>query len=185
VTTVEIVLQLAMGIGLAAAAGLRAFLPPLVVGLAARADLITLGERFTWMETTPALLIMAVAVVVEMLGDKFPVVDHALDTVGTVARPVAGALVATSAITALDPVTGAVIGVMVGGSVAGGVHALKAMTRLLSTGATAGIANPVVSLLEDGVSLSASVLAILAPFVAAAIVIGLAVVLLRRSRRRR
>ena len=182
---IEIAWQVMMGVGLAASAGLRAFLPLLVVGVAARADVLALGERFQWMTTTPALTVFAVAVLVEIVGDKAPVVDHVLDVAGTIARPVAGAIVAAAPLTGLDPLTGVVVGIVMGGAVAGGVHASKATLRLASTGASGGLANPLVSLTEDALSLSGSVVSLFLPIVTFVLVVGLLYMLLRSLRRRR
>ncbi|NKB88095.1 MAG: DUF4126 family protein [Acidobacteria bacterium] len=180
----EVIWQAMMGTGLAASAGLRAFLPLLVLGTAARFDVVALGERFTWMSSDAALIVFGVAVVLEVLGDKIPVVDHTLDVVGTLARPVAGALAAASPLTSLEPVTATVVGVILGASVAGGVHAAKATTRLVSTGATAGLATPFLSAGEDAVSFTGAVLAIFLPVVAfvAALIILLFVFRSRRPR---
>lgn len=182
---VMIAWQLMMGVGLAASAGLRAFLPLLVVGIAGRLELVELGERFGWMASTPALTVFAVAVVAEILGDKFPVVDHVLDVGGTVARPIAGALVAAAPITTLEPLTAVVIGVILGGAVAGSVHTAKSSARLLSTGTTAGIANPLLSVGEDAASLGGAVISLVLPVVTFTLAIGALFVLFRMTRRRR
>ncbi len=176
---VELAWQLMMGVGLAASAGLRAFLPLLVVGLAGRLEVVPLSARFEWMASTAALTVFALAVIAEVLGDKLPAVDHLLDVAGTFARPVAGAIAAASSLTALDPLTGLVIGVILGGSVAGGVHAAKAGARLVSSGSTAGIGNPVLSVAEDVVSLGGSVLSIFIPVLTFTVAIGLLYLLYR------
>jgi uncharacterized membrane protein len=176
--------QVMMGVGLAASAGLRAFLPLLVVGVAGRFDLVTLGDRFTWMGSDAALIVFAIAVAIEVLGDKIPLVDHTLDVVGMFARPIAGALAAASPLTAMDPVTASVVGVILGASVAGGVHAAKATTRLFSTGATGGLATPFLSAGEDAVSFMGAVAAIFVPALAVAALVVLLFVALRLRRPR-
>lgn len=182
---IDLMWQLMMGFGLAASAGLRAFLPLLVVGLAGRFELIGLGERFTWMASDAALIVFAVAVVVEVLGDKIPFVDHALDVVGTFARPIAGALAAASPITAMNPVTAAVVGVILGATVAGGVHAAKAGTRVLSTAGTAGLATPLISVTEDALSLVGAVVSVFLPVVTFALVLAVLYLVYRGTRARR
>ena len=74
-----ILLQVAMGVSLAACAGLRAFLPLLVVGAFGRLGFVPLTGAFEWLSSWPALAVFGVAVVVELAADKFPVVDHLLD----------------------------------------------------------------------------------------------------------
>ena len=49
-----IISQIAMGIGLAACAGLRAFLPLFLLGLAGRFDWVSLSPTFDWLASTPA-----------------------------------------------------------------------------------------------------------------------------------
>ncbi len=181
---IELTWQLMMGFGLAASAGLRAFLPLLVVGVAGRLELITLGERFTWMATDAALIVFAVAVVIEVVGDKIPLVDHVLDVVGTFARPIAGALVAASPITAMDSLTATVVGVIIGATVAGGVHLAKAGTRILSTGGTAGLATPLISVTEDALSFVGALVSLFLPVVTFALAFAV-LYLVYRGRRYR
>ena len=181
---IELAWQLMMGFGLAASAGLRAFLPLLVVGVAGRLELIGLGERFTWMASDAALIVFAVAVVIEVLGDKIPFIDHALDAVGTFARPIAGALAAASPITAMNPVIAAVVGVILGATVAGGVHAAKAGTRILSTLGTAGLANPLISVAEDALSLGGALVSLFLPVVTFALALAVLYLFYRGTRRR-
>lgn len=181
---VELAWQGMMGFGLAASAGLRAFLPLLVVGAAGRLELVPLGERFTWMTSDAALLVFAVAVVVEFVGDKIPIVDHALDVAGTFVRPVAGAIAAASPLTGMDPLTATVLGVVLGATVAGGVHAAKAGTRILSTGATAGLVTPALSTAEDALSLGASLLSLFVPVVTFTLALAVLYLVYRNGRRR-
>ena len=181
---VEITWQLMMGIGLAASAGLRAFLPLLVVGVAARVDLLPLSARFEWLESTEALIVLAAAVLMEVVADKVPAVDHFLDASATLVRPVAGAVATASPLAALDPVTGMVVGIVLGGAVAGGVHVAKSAVRVVSTSTTAGIGNPVLSVGEDAASLAGSVLSIFVPVVTFAAAIAILYVACRVFRRR-
>jgi uncharacterized membrane protein len=87
---------LALAIALAASAGLRAWLPLLLAGGLARLGLLHLGPSFHFLASDKALLIFGVATLVEVVGDKVPAVDHALDAIGTPLRPAAGALLAAS-----------------------------------------------------------------------------------------
>ncbi len=75
-----LVIPLLMGIGLAASCGLRAFLPLFVVSLTAHYDLLTLNPSFSWLDSTPAMITLGVAVALEILSDKIPVVDNFLDS---------------------------------------------------------------------------------------------------------
>jgi hypothetical protein len=155
--------QIAMGIGLAACAGLRAFLPLLLLGAAGRFEWVSLSPAFEWLASTPALIVFGVAVVTEILSDKVPVVDHILDVIGGVLKPVAGTVLAASVLTDLTPLQSTVAGLVVGGGAAGLVHLTKAKVRLFSTVTTAGLGNPVLSIAEDAMSFVGSIIALIMP----------------------
>lgn len=176
-------LALLSGIAVASACGMRAFLPLLLLGIAARLSLIELRGGAQWLAGDLALVALAVATVLEVAADKLPVVDHALDVVGTVLRPAAAWLGAYAVLEAW-PTPWAQIAAIVLGTTALGVHALKAQLRLGSTVVTVGHANPVLSVIEDGAVLAALLVAVLAPLLALVIPV-LLLLLLRRHRRRR
>jgi hypothetical protein len=177
---------LALAIALAASAGLRAWLPLLLAGGLARLGLLHLGPSFHFLASNKALLIFGVATLVELVGDKVPAVDHALDAIGTPLRPAAGALLAASVLgTVSDPLTALVLGTAVGAPSALVPHALKTALRAASTTFTGGLANPVLSLVEDALSVVTFVLALLVPVLVVALLgaaVFLAVRLLRRRR---
>jgi hypothetical protein len=155
--------QVAMGVGLAACAGLRAFLPLFVVGVAGRLDVLPLSEPFAWLASAPALTVFGAAVLTELLADKVPVVDHLLDAAATVVKPVAGTVLAAAVMTELSPLEATVLGLVAGGGVSGVVHLGKAKLRLLSTVTTAGTANPILSFGEDALAFAGSLLALAVP----------------------
>lgn len=159
------ILPALMGVGLAAATGFRTFLPLLMLGLAARFQLFgtDLAPAMAWLESTPALIALGLATGLELAADKIPAVDHLLSAVGTVVRPVAGAVVAAAAFTTLDPMVAAMAGLIIGAPAALAFHAAQAGTRVISTTATAGLGNPFVSVLEDLTALGAVLVALLAP----------------------
>lgn len=178
----QIGLALLAGIAIAAAAGLRAFLPLFLIGLAARFELIGLHENVEWLTGTNVLIALGVATVLEMAADKIPVVDHALDSVATFIRPVAAWIGAYAMLIHWPTPWAAVVATLLaGGSLA--VHALKGVVRIGSTAATAGTANPAVSTAEDALALSLVVMAVLVPVLAVLLIAG-AVWLVRRRRRR-
>ena len=174
-------LALLSGIAVAAACGLRAFLPLLLLGIAARLGWIELRGGADWLAGDVALIALGVATVLEVAGDKVPVVDHALDLVGTALRPVA-AWVGAYAVLQSWPTPWAQIAAVVLGTATLGVHALKAKLRIGSSALTLGSANPVVSVIEDGLALGTMVIAVLAPVLAILLPV-LLVIALRRSRR--
>lgn len=155
---------LALAVSLAASAGLRAFLPLLLAGALSRLGVLSLGEGYAFLGSTPALVCFGAATALEIAGDKIPAVDHALDAGGTFVRPVAGSLLAASVMWQIDePLWAMALGIVVGAPTALAPHAAKAATRGLSTSFTAGIANPILSLAEDMVAAVIAALAILVP----------------------
>lgn len=177
----QIGLALLAGIGIAAAAGLRAFLPLFLIGLAARFDLIGLHENVSWLTGTNVLIALGAATLLEIAADKIPVVDHALDSVATFIRPVAAWIGAYAMLIHWPSPWAAVVATLLaGGSLA--VHALKGVVRIGSTAATAGTANPALSTAEDALALSLVAMAVLVPVLAVALLIGI-VWLVRRRRR--
>jgi hypothetical protein len=180
-----VVSQLAMGFSLAACAGLRAFLPLFVVGLAGRLDWIPLTSHFEWLEATPSLIVFGSAVVLELLADKIPWLDHVLDLAQTFVKPIAGVVATGAVLHELTPLQGAVLALVLGGGVAGAVHLGKANLRLLSTVTTGGLANPVVSVAEEGGAWSLAFAAILAPLIAATVLLVSLIALVWFLRQRR
>lgn len=148
--------------GLSASAGLNAYLPLLMVALAARFGFFTLQEPWSAMTKWWVIAILGVLTLVEFLVDKIPAVDTVNDVINTLIRPVAGAILfaaSANVITEISPAVSIVLGLFV----AGGVHAAKTTARPVVTATTAGVGNAFVSLLEDVVSLVMSLLAIVLP----------------------
>ena len=162
-----IVLAVLLGLGLSASTGLNTFLPLLLLSAAARFHVagIELGHRFDWLSSDVALIVLIVASVVEIVADKVPAVDHFLDAIGTFVRPLAATVATASVLTGADvnPTVAAVVGLMIGAPTSLGFHTLKAGTRVASSAATFGCANPVLSLIEDVISFSLTVVAIFIP----------------------
>jgi hypothetical protein len=158
----------------------------LAAGLLARLGYLDLGDSFEWMAKTPALVVFGSAVVFEFFADKVPGLDHALHFVESFVKPVAGTLIAAAMFTNLDPTMAVVLGLIGGGTIAGAVHVAKGTARAASTVLTGGLGNPVLSIFDDVLAVGGIVLAILAPIVAALIVlflvIGVARLLMKRRR---
>lgn len=184
----DVISGLLSAFGLSTAAGLNAYIPLLVVGLLARyTDLIALGRPFDMLENPIVLLVIAVLALLDFIGDKIPAVDHVLHAIGLVVAPIAGAIVALAAnsdANSISPLLVAICGVLLAGS----TQVARASARPLATATTAGVANPVLSFLEDGVSAVLSVLAVFLPVLAFLLVILFAflmILLFRRAFRRK
>jgi hypothetical protein len=170
-------------LGLSAAAGLNAYIPLLVVGLLARyTNLIQLSAPYDLLTNPWVLLVLALITLADMIGDKIPAIDHILHLAGLVIQPVAGAilaLAATSAVGNVDPALAAICGLVT----ALGIHGIRATARPVATATTGGIANPVISVAEDGASLTLSLLASIVPVVAFLLTVAMVVLLILGVRR--
>jgi uncharacterized membrane protein len=171
--------------GLSTAAGLNAYLPLLIVALTARfTNLIELQAPWDALTSWWVIGILAVLLVIEVVADKVPAVDHANDVIQTVVRPAAGAILFAAngnVISDIHPVLALVCGILAAGT----VHAAKATFRPVVTATTGGLGNPVVSTVEDAASFTLSVLAILVPLLAFVLLIAVVWLLWRRLRGRR
>jgi len=190
--------ELLTGFGLATAAGLNAYIPLLALGLLARfTDLVTLPHGWSWLENGWVIAIVAVLLVVEVVADKIPALDSVNDAVQTFIRPTAGGIVfgsgtaaQTAAIT--DPGefarTGQWVPIAIGVVTALVVHLTKTAVRPAANVASAGMAAPVLSTIEDIASTALVFIAILIPALVLVVMVALAwaaVALWRRRRRRK
>lgn len=191
-------LEALTGTGLAASAGLNAYIPLLLMGLLARfTDAIHLPSGWAWLSNGWVLVILAVLLSIEMVADKVPVVDHFNDIVQTVVRPTAGGLAfgagsESKTVTVSDPGTFFTshqwVPVVAGILIAFCVHGVKAAARPVVNVSTAGFGAPIVSTLEDFGSVAMSLLAVLLPvlvLVGLLLMVWFAVWVVRRRRRRR
>ena len=85
----------------------------------------------------------------------------------------------------VDPTTAAVAGVIVGAPTALAFNAAQGGARVASTATTAGLGNPVLSLIEDVLSFFTVILAFVAPILIPVLLIVLAVLVFRLARRLR
>lgn len=167
----ELVLSVFVGLGLSAAAGFRVFVPLLVVSLASRIGVIDLSPEFAWVSSTPAVIAFSAATIVELAAYYIPVVDNLLDAITSPMAVVAGTVLTAAIVTDVDPFFKWTMAIIAGGGMAGMVQAKTVVTRGVSTATTAGIANPVISTVEFGSSLVASVMMVLMPLVAFGLVL--------------
>lgn len=175
----EVLLGIFSAFGLSASAGLNAYIPLLVIGVLAHyTNLIKLTSPWDTLANPYILILIGVLLIIEMLADKIPAVNHVNDLIQTFVRPVAGAIAfAASAniVTGISPVLALACGLLV----AGGVHAVKAaVVRPAITATTGGAGNVPVSLAEDAASTAVSFLSILVPLTIVILTVALVVFLL-------
>ncbi len=165
--------QLLTGLGLSTAAGLNAYIPMLMLGVLARfTDIVNLPQGWSWMENGWVLAILAVLLVVEVIADKIPALDTVNDAIQTFVRPASGGIVFGSGTAAqtsavADPGQWAQSGqwapVVAGVVIALVVSLTKSAVRPAANVATAGVAAPVLSTMEDVTSFGLVFIALLLP----------------------
>jgi hypothetical protein len=183
--SLETLASVGVGLGLAAATGLRVFVPLLFLAVAARLDVVRLADGFEWLASTPAMAALAAATVFEILAYYVPWFDNLLDALATPAALVAGTLASVSVFAGMPPFLAWALAVVAGGGAAGLIQGATAMLRLKSSVATGGLWNPVIATTELAGSVAASLVAILLPLLAVGIAgLLLALGVLRLTRRR-
>jgi len=158
--------------GLSGSAGLNAYLPLLIVALAARfTNFIQLQRPWDTLENPWVIAALVVLLLIEFFADKIPAVNHINDAIQTFIRPTAGAILfaaSANVIAAIHPAIALILGLLV----AGGVHAAKSVVmRPIVTATTGGVANPMVSVVEDLIAAAISILAVVLPVIISVLLI--------------
>jgi Domain of unknown function (DUF4126) len=179
----DVLLSVALGIGLAAAVGFRVFLPLLITSIAANTGHLPVSESFAWLASLPAVIMLGVAAAAEILAYYIPGVDNLLDAVATPAAMVAGAAVAAAVMTDLPPIVKWTTAIIAGGGAASLTQGATALLRAKSTATTGGVGNSVVATGELGGAVAVSLLALFAPVVALIIVVVFCWIVVKLVRR--
>jgi hypothetical protein len=179
----DLAVSIALGIGLAAAVGFRVFLPLLVMSIAAYTGHLTLGASFQWLASPAALAMLGVATVAEILAYYIPGVDNILDALATPTALVAGTIAAAAVMADVPPLIKWTTAVIAGGGAAGLTQGVTALLRAKSTALTGGLGNSVIATGELGGALLVSILALLMPLLALAVVVLFCVFAVRFVRR--
>ncbi|MGG5487052.1 DUF4126 domain-containing protein [Gaetbulibacter jejuensis] len=169
--TVETIISIFLGIGLAASVGFRVFVPLFVLSLAAYFNLWELNESWQWIGSLAAVITLGVATLVEITAYYIPYVDNLLDSIAIPLATVAGTAVMVSTVADLSPVITWALAIIAGGGTAAAIKSTAGATRLTSTVSTAGLANPVVSTVETGTSVVMSILSVFVPIIGFILVI--------------
>jgi hypothetical protein len=158
--------------GLSLSAGVNAYIPLLVIGVIAHyTNWIKLTPPYDLLANPWILILVGVLLIIEMLADKVPAVNHINDIIQTIFRPTAGAIVfaaSANVLTGVHPILALVCGLLV----AGGVHTVKsAVVRPAVTATTGGAANVPVSIAEDVAATVLSILSIVIPMLVGVFVV--------------
>jgi hypothetical protein len=169
----EIIIAVAIGIGLSASCGFRVFVPMLVASIAAKTGILPVQEGFQWLATWPAMFCFGTATVLEILAYYIPFVDNLLDTITTPLAIGAGTLLLTSVLPIDSDMLKWSTGLIVGGGAAATIQGGSVLTRLASSKLTAGVGNPVLATGEHVAAIGTSILSLIIPIVLAIIILGL------------
>jgi len=174
--------QYALAYALTTSAGLRGLLTLAVVSVAVHLGVLHPPAAFAWLGSNAVTLALVAVALVEILGDKVPLIDHLFHALQTIVKPAAAAILVGGIVhTQNSP---ELYGLMALGALnALGVHAASAAARGASTALTGGVANPVISLAEDSMSVTMIAFAFLAPLFAAILAILLSYFILRAARK--
>lgn len=148
-----------LGIGLAASAGFRVFIPLFALSLAAHfgGDVLSLNETWSWVGSWPAIITLGVASLVEVIAYYIPVIDNLLDSLAVPLAAVAGTVLMGSTLLDMGEVATWALAIIAGGGTAAAVSGTTAAARAVSTGTTAGTGN---FLVNTGETTAASVLSV-------------------------
>lgn len=167
----ETVISICLGIGLAASAGFRVFVPLFVLSLATHYGYVPVGESFLWIGSTTAMICLGIATLVEIAAYYVPFIDNLLDTIAIPLATIAGTVAMASTMIDLDPMITWGLAIIAGGGSAAAISSATSATRATSTATTAGLANPIVATTETATASFVSLTAIFLPIVALLIVI--------------
>lgn len=167
----QVLLSVAVGLGLAAACGFRVFLPLFMISLTSHLGFLKLAGTFEWMSSWPALIAFASATLLEIGAYYIPFIDNLLDSVATPAAILAGALAMMTQVGDQNPLLAYSIAAVAGAGAAGAVQGLTTITRQFSSLATAGFGNPIVATVEAGLSVGMSLLAVFLPLLGLLVVV--------------
>lgn len=181
--TQETIISIFLGVGLAASAGFRVFLPLFALSLASYFGVWDLNDNWQWIGSLAAVLTLGIATIVEIFAYFIPWVDNVLDSIAIPLAGIAGTAVMVSTMADLDPVITWSLAIIAGGGTAAAIKGANAAGRLTSTATTGGVANPVVSTVETGTAVAVSTASIFAPFLAVVLVIIILVIIFRIYRR--
>jgi hypothetical protein len=167
----EIVISICLGIGLAASAGFRIFIPLLMLSFAGYMGWIPLSADWEWAGSLTAIFALAAASIFELVAYFIPYIDNLLDTISIPLATVAGTLAMITVVGDLDPIYSWTLAIIAGGGTAATIATTTSTARAASTTVTGGLGNPLISTFEAIFATILSVLSILTPFIAVIIVI--------------
>jgi hypothetical protein len=180
----ESIAAVALGIGLAASAGFRVFVPMLVASVAAHLGILPVQDGFSWLASWPAIVCFGTATAAEIAAYYVPFIDNLLDTVTTPMAVGAGTLLMTSVLPIDSNMLRWTTGFIIGGGIAATMQGGSVLLRLLSSSLTGGIGNSGVTTGENAAAIGTSLLSLVIPLIVVPVLLVLVVILLVFFRKR-
>lgn len=168
--TLDMPSLLALAAALGWASGFRLYAVVFIVGMSGWLDWLPLPQGLQVLQHPALLITSGVLLFVEFFADKVPGLDSLWDLVNSVIRIPAGAALAAGALGA-DGATMAIVGALLGGSLAATAQAAKTTSRAAINTSPEPFSNLSMSLLEDGLVVGIVWLATNQPLVFGGVVI--------------
>ena len=137
-----------MAAGLSWASGLRLYAVLFIVGVLGKMGFIALPEHLQILSHNGVLVASGLMLAMEFFADKIPVIDSLWDSIHTLIRIPAGALLAAGAVADIGP-EWAFVAALLGGTLASGSHFTKAGSRALINTSPEPFSNWAASFGED------------------------------------
>jgi hypothetical protein len=165
---------LTLALGTAWTSGINLYATVSVLGLLQRLGGVQMPGGLDVLDNWWVIGVAGGLYIVEFFADKIPYVDSAWDVVHTFIRVPAGAVVAYAAVAELDPSI-AIPATLIGGGFAFASHGSKAAIRVGANLSPEPFSNSVLSLIEDAIAFTGTLLAVFAPVVIAIVLLIFAV----------
>lgn len=161
---------LSLALGSAWTSGINLYATVTVLGLLQRFGATRLPGGLEVLDNWWIIGIAGFLYLIEFVADKVPYVDSVWDVIHTFIRVPAGAIVAYAATNNLDP-TVSIVAALVGGGLAFSSHGTKAALRATANLSPEPVSNWALSLIEDGIAIIGSFLAVFAPVLIAIVLV--------------
>ena len=186
----SLIVSLFLAIGLSAACGFRIFIPPLTYGLLYKAELVQLGQDWSWIGEDWVIAVLSLAAILEIFGNLIPWIDNLLDVLATPTSIMAGTILASSCLSDFSPGLQWILSVSSGVLITGGFQLATVSIRGMSSVFTGGLINPIFSIVEDLISLGITITILFFPIIGIIVIIIISLLIRKlymfiRNRRKR
>jgi hypothetical protein len=161
---------LSLALGSAWTSGINLYATVVMLGLLQHFGLARLPGGLHVLDNWIIIGVAAFLYIIEFVADKIPYVDSVWDVLHTFIRVPAGALIALSATSDLNP-TVQVLALLLGGGLALSTHGTKATIRAAANTSPEPVSNWTLSIVEDIFAFGAATLAALHPVVILVVII--------------